>query len=256
MRILLSPAKRLNEITGSTASPEKLPHFFTDALKINAVLKKKSAKKLMELQHISHDLAQQNYERNQNWHRDSDAFAPAVNLFNGDAYLGLDAATFSAKTAAYAQNHLYILSGLYGILKPQDFILPYRLEMGTALPVGANKNLYAFWKKKLTQYVAETFDNEPILNLASHEYASVLDRNKLANTFIDVEFKDQNAAGTFKIVSFFAKKARGTMARYVLDNQLTNPEQLCLFTENGYNYSTADSTSNKLVFLRPSNNKF
>ena len=253
MLLLLSPAKRLNEqIEAQGITAENTPLFFEEAIKVNASLKRNSAKKLAALQNISADLAMLNRDRNQSWNTkvDEAVYYPAVKLFNGDAYLGLDINTVDEETLAYAQDHLRILSGLYGILKPMDLIEPYRLEMGTSLKIRRADNLYAFWRKKLTQHIKSTFQDTTIVNLASKEYASAIDFKTLKNKVVDVEFKDRNSKGEYKVMSFYAKKARGMMARYILQNRIETAEEIKRFDVENYWFSVNDSTDHKLVFLR------
>jgi cytoplasmic iron level regulating protein YaaA (DUF328/UPF0246 family) len=254
MVILLSPAKKLNENYKQPATGQDNPAFFEKAREVNKALKKLSPKQLAQLQSISADLAELNYARNQSWQtpENSSEFSPAIFLFNGDAYSGLDVQSFSNQDLAYANNHLRILSGLYGILKPSDLIEPYRLEMGSRLPIGRKKNLYDFWQKDLTNYIHTHFDSQTILNLASTEYAQAIDFKKLDNRVVEPVFKDRNAKGAYKVMSYFAKRARGLMAKYVIQNQIKSPEELINFTTEGYSYDALTSTRDKLVFLRHS----
>lgn len=253
MLLLLSPAKRLNEqFQAQPLMGNRVPQFFTEAVKVNASLKRNSAKKLAALQNISAELAALNHNRNQIWNTQIDAavYYPAIQLFNGDAYLGLDASTLDRETIQYAEDHLRILSGLYGFLKPLDLIEPYRLEMGTALKVRRSENLYAFWQKKITQHIKKQFPEETIINLASKEYAKAVDFKQLTNQVIDLEFKDRNSKGEYKVMSFYAKKARGMMARYILQNRIETAEEIKGFDMENYWFSANDSSSHKLVFLR------
>ena len=251
MLILFSPAKRLEETSAVALSKKYLPHFFADTQHIEKALSRYTPKDLIKLQGISATLAEQNVERNKKRFSGlQNDFFEAIYLFRGDAYIGLDAPTLKPEAIGFAQKHLRILSGLYGILKPLDHIAPYRLEMGTPITVGNNKSLYTFWQDKLTAYVAQEFSAVPILNLASNEYSKVLNRKKLANPFIDVTFKDRNAGGVYRVMSYYAKKARGMMARFILENQLVNPEDVVHFNSDGYQFSLHDSTPSNLVFLR------
>ena len=253
MLTLLSPAKRLNEnIPAEFRDETRTPLFFEESIKVNSSLKRNSARKLAALQNISADLAALNRDRNQRWNTrlDEDVYYPAVHLFNGDAYLGLDAKSLDDETFAYAQDHLRILSGLYGVLKPLDLIEPYRLEMGTSLKIRRSDNLYAFWKKKLTQHIKRDFTGQTIVNLASKEYASAIDFKGLKNNVVDVEFKDRNSKGEYKVMSFYAKKARGLMARYILQNRIEDAANLVSFDVENYWYSANESDAHKLVFLR------
>ena len=170
----IEEAKRLKEENAIEASGNQTPLFIDEAIKVNKALKRYRPKKLMELQGISQELAELNWQRNQEWNsQESSKYYRAVRLFNGDAYLGLDAESLSTDTINYAQDHLRILSGLYGWLRPLDAIEPYRLEMGTKLKIGRRNDLYAFWSDKITKQVNQEFDGVPILNLASNEYSKV-----------------------------------------------------------------------------------
>lgn len=252
MLVLLSPAKRLNEENKIYRSENCVPSFQAEAVKVNASLKKLSTKKLLALQNISVELAAQNRERNQVWNTQTEdaVYKEALYLFNGDAYLGLQAETLSENAKDFAKQHLRILSGLYGLLNPFDVIEPYRLEMGTKLKVGRADSLYAFWKKKVTTKLKADFPEGPIVNLASTEYASAIDFKALKNPVVSVDFKAQNAQGEYKVMSFFAKKARGMMTRFILENAITDVAHLKAFCAEGYTFSANDSNLNKLVFLR------
>lgn len=254
MVILLSPAKKLNENYKQAFNGAQMPVFLDKARQVNTVIKKLNPKKIAELQDISAALAELNYNRNQNWQTEANynAYTPALMLFNGDAYEGLDVKTLTKVDLNYAEENLRILSGLYGVLKPSDLIEPYRLEMGTPIKIGKSKNLYDFWKPTLTQYFQENFSGRVILNLASQEYSGAVNLKKLENPVVEAVFKDRNAQGQYKVMSFFAKRARGLMARYVLKKQIEDPIQLINFDYEGYYYSESDSTRDKLVFLRDS----
>lgn len=255
MITFLSPAKSLDFDTKQQIGSGSLPHFLEQAEIVNDSLKKKSAKKLMALQSISAKLAELNVTRNQEWntaHSEANAKQAAL-AFTGDVYQGLEANHWQAAEMEYAAQHLRILSGLYGILKPTDLIQPYRLEMGTSLKVQRRANLYAFWKKHLAEYLSGFPEDEVFLNLASQEYFKVVHVANPKNRVIDVEFLDFSN-GKYKVISFFAKKARGLMANYVVQNKLDTPEALSTFDVEGYAFSKGDSEENKLVFTRKKNN--
>jgi cytoplasmic iron level regulating protein YaaA (DUF328/UPF0246 family) len=255
MLILLSPAKRLVETAPVDFNASDLPKFFEDAQHIERVLAGFSPNQLMKLQNISLSLAEQNYERNRSRYNNTQQLLyQALFMFSGDAYLGLDAKTLSTKAIDFAQKHLRILSGLYGILRPLDHIAPYRLEMGTQISVDGHKGLYAFWQEKITSHIAKEFEGMPIVNLASGEYSKVLNRKKLTNEIVEVTFKDQNAKGDYKVMSFHAKKARGMMARFIIENQLTSPKDLTHFNAAGYHIIQDECSPSNLVFLRHHNN--
>lgn len=249
MRIILSPAKRLADQVGPIGLTLTAPRYVEQAELVMNTLRKKSAKQLAKLQGISDDLAELNFNRNQKWlGKEAQVVYPAGLLFQGDVYLGLDAASFTRQDWEFAQSHLTILSGMYGALRPLDGIEHYRLEMGTALPIGKNRNLYAFWKKSMIGF-AEELKGETILNLASNEYAKVLVPHLDKSQVIDVQFLDWSN-GKFKPVQFWVKKARGFMARYVVQNQITNPEEVKEFTAEGYTFQSSLSSAHQWVFTR------
>lgn len=249
LHIVISPAKSLNLDHNYPATSLTTPIFLPQAEVVNAVMKKKSKKQLMKLQGISDKLAEENYLRNQNWNLEEHRTGkPAIYLFDGEVYTGLDALTLSPEVLERAKSQLHILSGLYGLLSPTDGIMPYRLEMGTSLIVARKKSLYAYWTKQVTNHLNEVLDG-PLVNLASQEYFKAIDTKVLKQPVIDVEFKEVKN-GQAKVLSFFAKKARGTMARYILENQVKDRDSLCLFDRDGYQFMEQYSTNEKLVFYR------
>lgn len=220
---------------------------------MNKVLAKKKPKALAELMGISANLAELNWERNQQFSvpfTETNA-RPAIYAFNGDVYQGLDAYTLAAEKLEPLQEKLRILSGLYGVLKPLDLMQPYRLEMGTQLKIGRKKNLYEFWKKQITDYLnSELEDNELFLNLASNEYFGAVDEKQLKVPAITPIFKDWKN-DNLKIISFFAKKARGTMVRYILDTDAKTLDDVKGFDRDGYLYSKEHTLKeNQPVFIR------
>ena len=252
MQIILSPAKSLEL---SKKYPDfvalSTPMFLNKAAVIQGVLKKKKAKALMELQDISLNLAQINEQRNQDWSIEGhqNKGRPALFTFDGDVYEGLDAYSLSLEDYNYAIEHLFILSGLYGILRPSDTLLPYRLEMGTALTVQKEKNLYQFWRSELQDYMHEHYRGQYLANLASVEYSKALDLKKLEMRVINFEFLNQSN-GKLKNISFFAKKARGMMARFIIENKIENPDHLSAFDTEGYTFAKDLSHLYKFVFIR------
>jgi len=254
MKILVSPAKSLDFEKDLPVSYTTVPYFEKEATQINELLKKKSPKSLQKLMHISDKLAQLNWERNQQFapeENQSKMSRAAIFAFNGDVYTGLDAYTMKEDSIEHLQKELRILSGLYGILKPLDAIQAYRLEMGTVLRIGRSKNLYEFWKQKVTQRLNEELnDGEIVVNLASKEYFSVLDIKALNAPLVSPEFKDYKN-GKLKVISFFAKKARGMMARYLVDHKATDLDHIRSFESEGYRYSE-EATSSEFtpVFIR------
>ena len=252
MKLVLSPAKSLDfEAQLPTKKSTEAP-FLNEAERLNKLLKKKSSKSLSKLMSISPNLGQLNYERNQEWNLPftKENARPAVYTFDGDVYKGLDANTIPKEKLDKLQDTVRILSGLYGVLKPLDLMQAYRLEMGTKIPVGKNKNLYEFWKKKVTQALNEELEEgELFLNLASNEYFKAVDVKALKVPVINANFKDLKN-GEYKVISFFAKQARGSMARYIIDTNANTKEDLKGFNYDGYGFSEAMSTENDLLFIR------
>ena len=252
MKIVISPAKTLDfdsELPIATCSEAQ---FLKEAKQIQAVLKKKSPAQLSKLMEISSNLANLNWERNQQWQLPftPENARPAVFAFNGEVYSGLDAYSLPIEKFADLQDRLLILSGLYGFLKPLDLMQPYRLEMGTQMQVGTNKNLYVFWKTKLTKAINALLQKDELfVNLASNEYFSAVDAKALKAPIITPEFKDYKD-GKLKMISFFAKKARGLMVRYIIDTNAQTLEDLKGFNYEGYRFDANLSTQNKLVFTR------
>lgn len=253
MKIVVSPAKSLDFETTLPTKKYTEPVFLSESEKLHTILKKKTPKKLSELMSISDKLAQLNWQRNQDWSLPftTENARPAVYAFNGDVYTGLDSYTISDDKLDDLQDKLRILSGLYGMLKPLDLIQPYRLEMGTKLKVGSKENLYEFWKSQVTQQLNnELDDDELFVNLASNEYFSVLDKKALKVPIITPQFKDWKG-DKLKIISFFAKKARGMMVRYIIDTGAETIEDLKGFNYDGYGFSQEHTTKpNELVFVR------
>ncbi len=253
MKIVISPAKSLDFESEIPTSTYSQPLFLEEAQKLNAILKKKRPKALSQLMSISDSLAQLNWERNQQFSLpfSPENARPAVYAFNGDVYQGLDAQTIPVENLDKLQDTLRILSGLYGILKPLDLIQPYRLEMGTQLKVGRKKNLHGFWKKQLTDHLnQELEDGELFVNLASNEYFGAVDEKKLKVPVITPIFKDWKN-DQLKIISFFAKKARGSMVRYILDTDAKTLEDIKGFDYDGYLFSQEHTLkANEPVFIR------
>jgi len=254
MKILLSPAKSLNYTDALPSKKHTIPQLIESSKKVNDVLRDLTAKDLQELMGISENLANLNLERNhaRNYRLDkiSAQARQAIYAFNGDVYEGIDAYSLSTKNINYLQKNLRILSGLYGYLKPLDLIEPYRLEMGTKLPVEHSKNLYEFWKNMVTQLlIAELSDKEVVVNLASNEYFKVIDTKMITNKIVTPDFKDYKN-GKLKTISFFAKKARGQMTRFMAENNINKPEDIKQFNQDGYQYDEQLSNENKWVFTR------
>lgn len=252
MKLVISPAKSLDFERQLPTDKYSEGQFLKEAERLNKILKKKSVRSLKKLMSISTELGELNYERNQNWEvpfSESEA-RQAVYAFNGDVYRGLDAYTIDEDKIESMQNTVRILSGLYGVLKPLDLILPYRLEMGTKLSIGKSKNLYQFWKKKVTSALNEELeDNELFLNLASNEYFKAIDTKLLKVPVINVDFKEYKN-GNYKTIGFFAKYARGLMVRYIIDAQANTIEDIKGFNYEDYRFTEKLSTESNLVFTR------
>ena len=253
MKTVISPAKSLDYDTALPTSKYTQPQFLEQAEKLNSVLKKKKPKALMDLMSISDKLADLNWERNQKFDTPFtvDNARPAVYAFNGDVYQGLDAYTIPEDKLDRLQDTLRILSGLYGVLRPLDLMQPYRLEMGTQLKVGRKKNLYEFWKKDIVNFLnSELKDDELFINLASNEYFSAVDSKQLKVPVIAPVFKDWKN-DKLKVISFFAKKARGSMVRYILDTGAETLDDIKNFDYDGYLYSEEHTVKkNEPVFIR------
>jgi len=253
MKILLSPAKSLDFERPMPSMKYSQPKFLEQSEKLNKVLAKKNPKALSKLMSISNDLAELNWERNQKF---SLPFTPvnarpAIYAFNGDVYQGLDAYSISENKLERLQDTLRILSGLYGVLKPLDLIQPYRLEMGTPIKIGRKKNLYDFWKQSVTNFLNDELEEgELFINLASYEYFGVVDEKKLKTKVITPVFKDWKN-DKLKVISFFAKKARGSMVRYILDTNARTLEDIRGFNMDEYIYSKEHTLKeNQPVFIR------
>lgn len=254
MLMVISPAKDLDFTTPAPVTDVSYPDLLTHAEQLIAVCRDKTPAQLSQLMDISDKLAGLNAARFGSWHQPFtiDNAKQAIYAFNGDVYQGLQAQTLSVDTVAYAQQHLRILSGLYGVLRPLDLMQAYRLEMGTALGNPRGKDLYQFWGDIITAQLNEQLEslNAPyLLNLASQEYFKAVRVKGLTRPVVDVQFKDQKN-GQYKIISFFAKRARGLMARYVLENQIQTLEGLKAFNLDGYYYAADQSSDKSLIFLR------
>lgn len=252
MKIVISPAKSLNFESELPTQNFSEASFLKEARQINNVLKKLKPKDLSQLMEISDKLAELNWERNQSWKIPftSDNSRPAIFAFDGEVYTGIDAYSIPMDKLKDLQNRLFILSGLYGLLKPLDLIKAYRLEMGTSIAIGEAKNLYAFWKTKITKALNNSVaKGELLLNLASNEYFSAVDTKLLKAKVITPEFKDYKD-GKLKMISFFAKKARGLMVRYIIDTNAQTIDNIKGFNYGGYAFDANLSSDSKLVFTR------
>ena len=251
MLTVISPAKRLNETPHLAAIAPTVPEFAADALRLVKVARGLSALDLCKLMDISPALGQLNAARFKAFRADAQG-APAAFLFDGDTYAGLEARQMEPDTLLWAQGHLRILSGLYGVLRPLDAIQPYRLEMGSKLENPKGADLYAFWGNKIARALnalAAESGAQALINCASAEYFGAVDLKALKLRVVTPVFLEERD-GDAKVVSFWAKKARGAMARYICQHHLTNPDDLRGFDLGGYSYRAVQSDGNRLVFAR------
>jgi len=253
MKIIISPAKSLDFDSELNSQNVSVPKFLEKTLAINSILKQKSPSDLMKLQSISEKLSDLNWKRNLEFSRNhnDDNSRPAIFAFNGDVYEGLDVKTLDFKKIDFLQSNLRIISGLYGVLKPLDLIQPYRLEMGTKISINGSSNLYEYWSNDITKFLSdELLSSEFLLNLASNEYFSAIDKSKINSEIISPIFKDFKN-GKLKIISFYAKKARGMMVRYVADHLIDSYDNLLSFNYGGYIFNENETTvRNQPVFTR------
>ena len=255
MLLILSPAKTLDMETETLASKtSSSPALLTDASVLVKLLRKRTPGDLQVLMGISKKLAKQNHQRFQDWKssHSKDVSKPAIFAFQGDVYRGLQANKLSAKQIQYAQDHVRILSGLYGVLRPLDPIQAYRLEMGTSLANPRGKNLYEFWDSRITEQLREQLQasgSKMLLNLASNEYFKSIQKETLDDPIVSPAFK-QWKNGQFKTISIFAKLARGTMASWVVRNKVKTLRKLTKFSEDGYRFDEEQSSPWVPVFVR------
>jgi uncharacterized protein len=254
MLIVISPAKTLDFKTPARIKKFTQPQFLDDSTLLIEYLRELDPIQIGKLMSISSDLAELNHHRFMNW---STPFScgnakQALLAFRGDVYVGLQADTFTARDFEFAQNHLRVLSGLYGLLRPLDLIQPYRLEMGTALANARGKNLYAFWGDKITTALNANLQSDKraiLVNLASEEYFKAVHPKALAARVVTPIFKERKG-GAYKVVSFFAKKARGAMSAYIVRNRLRKVDDIKSFSEDGYRYDAQLSTVDEWLFTR------
>jgi len=259
MLISISPAKKLDFAPQKLTKTHTLPDFLDDSQILIDRLTKISMKGLSKLMGISEALAQENFERYKTW---TTPFTPqnakqALLAFQGDVYLGMNAAEFKARDFKFAQDHLRILSGLYGVLRPLDLIQPYRLEMGTRLSNKRGRDLYAFWGSRITDSLNEVLEAQksPVLvNLASNEYFKSVKMKDLNARIVTPVFKDEKN-GKFKVLSFFAKKARGLMVSHIVRNRITKVEGIKSFDLEGYQFDETRSSDDEFIFTRAERNK-
>jgi cytoplasmic iron level regulating protein YaaA (DUF328/UPF0246 family) len=258
MLFVLSPAKALDYDTPAGDVPHTQPLFVKQSAELIDILKEKSPQDIASLMHLSGALSTLNVARYQAWRPKFTAqnAKQAVLAFNGDVYEGLDAKSLAPADLAWAQDHVAILSGLYGVLRPLDWMQPYRLEMGTALANDKGNNLYKFWGPQIADYLnvhlsasSSTASEAILVNLASQEYFKAVDRKALKARVIECVFEDYKG-GKYKIISFNAKRARGLMARYAVTHRVTTPKDLQGFDSEGYAFDAAVSEPDRLVFRR------
>jgi cytoplasmic iron level regulating protein YaaA (DUF328/UPF0246 family) len=264
MLFLISPAKSLDYESPATHLPHTQPLFVKQAEPLIKALRKKSWRQVSKLMDLSQNLSELNVARYQTWQPEFNTAnsKQALLAFDGDVYDGLVAKTLDAADLAWAQQHLCILSGLYGVLRPLDLMQPYRLEMGTQLKVGRPDNLYQYWAKTIAPYLNERLDLEShdterqygdarvVVNLASQEYFKSVNSKLLNAHVVECVFEDSSGDGAYKVLSFFAKKARGMMARFAIERRIGTIDGLKTFTEAGYAYAKAASLPDRLVFRR------
>lgn len=251
MLAVLSPAKKLNFDQPEDDLIETLPDFQSDANRLAQIAKKLSVSDLRSLMHISEDLAKLNKARFDGFTKEStpENSKQAMFAFAGDTYTGLDSASFDAADCDYAQGHLRILSGLYGLLRPMDRIQPYRLEMGSRLANNSGPTLYAYWDNKLTKALDDASQGNVVVNLASAEYFKAANEKALASPVVTPSFKEDRN-GELKMIGFFAKQARGAMARYIVKNRVKTVEGLKNFDLDGYTFQPSLSDEKTLSFTR------
>jgi len=254
MLIIISPAKTLDFNSDLELGKYTIPEYLDESEVLVKELKQFDVSALKDLMHISNSLAELNYERFQMWHPEfnTDNARQALFAFKGEVYNGLKAGTYDVEDIAYAQEHLRILSGLYAVLKPLDLIQAYRLEMGTHVKTNRGTTLYEFWGDRITKSLNKEMKRQKekvLVNLASNEYFKSIDPKKLNAEIITPVFLDYNG-GKYRIVTFFAKNARGLMTSFLIKNRIENPEEIKLFDEAGYYYNDQLSKDHKIVFTR------
>lgn len=259
MFFVLSPAKNLNEKAPAPVKEFTQPDLLAEAEILMRQLRELAPQQIAELMHVSDKIALLNAERNAEWHTPftPDNAKQAVFMFNGDVYEGIAADILKPEQIQYLQQHVRLLSGLYGILRPLDLMQPYRLEMGTAFANTRGKNLYEFWGDIITDLLNDTLGqagSDILINLASQEYFKSVNTKKLKARLIIPVFKDEKN-GKYKIISFYAKRARGLMVRYAAEHNITDPEMLKNFDYEGYSFNAAASNESEWVFMRKEQTK-
>lgn len=253
MKVLLSPAKAIDITKSLNTDSFSAPVFMDEAASLIKKLSKFSSKKIGGMMHLSKELSDLNHQRYQEWENNSEKNeknAPVSAAFNGEVYRGLDAPSMTKEQLIIAQDKVRILSGVYGVLKPMDIIYPYRLEMGTKWAVTpAKSNLYKFWGTKIAKSLNEENESGVTINLASTEYFKAVDKKTLKGRVITPTFKEFKN-GDYKVIMVFAKRARGSMARYIVNHNISNPEDIKMFDTDGYSFNANMSTEDDWVFTR------
>lgn len=254
MLIVVSPAKTLDYETPSKTKIHTVPDFLKESQKLIKRLREFAPQDISELMNVSSNIADLNFDRYKSWSANftEKNAKQALLAFKGDVYTGLDAESFSAKDFKFAQQHLRMLSGLYGLLRPLDLMKPYRLEMGTRLSTDRGKNLYEFWGSEITEALNQQLKkikSDYLINLASNEYFKSVKPKELNGEIITPAFKDYKA-GQYKMIGVYAKKARGSLSRFIIQNQLTDPEDIKDYAMDGYRYNESMSKDNTWVFSR------
>mgnify|MGYP001236943764 FL=1 len=254
MLAILSPAKTLDYETPLTISKSTQPDFNSESQELISTLREFAPAEISSLMKISDNLAELNHRRYAEWQTQADTTnaRPAIFAFKGDVYQGLDAQTLAARDVNFAQKHLRVLSGLHGLLRPLDLIQPYRLEMGTRLTTRRGSNLYQFWGDKITDSINQALAQQTskvLVNLASNEYYQVIQPERIEGRILTINFKELRD-GKYRFVSFSAKKARGLMARYMIDKRIIRPNQLRQFDVDGYAFNEALSSDDEWIFTR------
>ena len=253
MKTLISPSKTLNFDDYNTPGFNTDCRLLDDTTELHKILTSYSINGIKDLMSVSDKIAELNYNRFKSWENPSlsSKSKQAIYAFKGDVYSGLSAETITKDKFDFMQNNLRILSGFYGLLRPFDKILPYRLEMGTKLQNSRGKNLYEFWGNKITDLLNKDFESEKdiVINLASEEYYKSINNKNLNNKVITPVFKEYKN-GSYKTIAIYAKKARGLMSRYIIDNEIDNSDGLKTFTKEGYSYDESLSDNLNYVFTR------
>lgn len=254
MIVVISPAKNLDLKEGKFEFTPTIPEFLDDTQKIINNLKRQSIKSIESLMSINRKIATLNRDRFLNWEQPFtlENAKPAILMFRGEVYIGLDATSFKKKDFDFAQKHLRILSGLYGLLRPLDLMQPYRLEMGTNLKINRCKNLYTFWDHKIADQLTKTLtdhDHPVLIHLASDQYFNSVQPQKFTLPVIRPVFKEKRG-NQLKSIHVYAKRARGLMANFIIKNRISNPEDMKNFDIDGYRFNKKLSTTNEWFFIR------